>query len=153
MTNWTRRSDGGIQNSGLNHKYRNQCERQPDPRLPGALHHPESHLLDVTMPAGAIYNITAVYNGDAAFAGSTSAVFAQRVIYITTISKTTSANPEPFGQFLSLTVTVNSAGSGITGYITFLDGVVPITTAGIGGNTRVFTFSSLSKGTHSIVAV
>jgi hypothetical protein len=62
-----------------------------------------------------------------------------------------SLNPSISGQSVKFTATVTPA-TGVTGTVTFLDGVTTIGTAALSGGTASFTTSTLTVGSHSITA-
>jgi len=99
--------------------------------------------------------ITATYNGDTNFTGSTSAALTQIVSATavgTTTALTSSLNPSAFGQQITFSATV-SPSSGATGSVTFMDGAVPLDTAALNtSGVATFSISTLAVGTHSITA-
>jgi YVTN family beta-propeller protein/YD repeat-containing protein len=101
--------------------------------------------------------ITAIYNGDANLAQSTSAVVTQ-VVGATATSVASSANPATVGSLVTLTATVT--GSNPTGTVSFAEGGVNLSgCAGVAldgsGNSKTAACStgSLSVGTHAIAAM
>ena len=107
--------------------------------------------------AVASHTITAVYNSDTNFTGSTSSTLAETVNHAaTTTSVTTSLNPSTVGQSVTFTATVSpvSPGAGTaTGNVTFMDGLTSLGTAALTGGKTTFSISSLAVGSHSITAV
>jgi hypothetical protein len=99
------------------------------------------------------HSITAVYGGDSAHSGSTSAAVSQSVLVATTLKLTSSANPGTSGQFLTLTATITTSGSSPSGYVTIFDGSTAISTVAVSGKTATLRTSALAKGTHSLSAV
>jgi hypothetical protein len=104
------------------------------------------------------HSITAVYDGDSNFSGSTSAVLSQTVSGntggTTSTSVSGSPNPASVGQAITFTATVSSSGSGTpTGTVTFEDGATDLGTSPVSGGQAVFNTSALSLGAHSITAV
>jgi hypothetical protein len=96
-------------------------------------------------------SLTAVYAGDSADTGSTSAAVTQTVNKQTsTVTVTSSANPAPFGQSVTLTAAVSP--SQATGTVQFLDGSTSLGTAAVNSGSATLSVSSLSVGDHSIVA-
>ena len=98
------------------------------------------------------HNLTAVYSGDTANSGSTSAVLVQIVNLVgTTTSIASSVNPSTVGQSTILTATVSP--NTATGTVTFKDGATTLVTAPLspGGQTYPASFSAL--GSHSLTAV
>jgi len=100
------------------------------------------------------HSITAKYNGDANFSGSTSAAVAQTVNQApTTTTVTSNPNPSAFGQTVNFTVSVQSSSSGTpTGNVTFFDGTASLGSASLSGTAAQLTLASLSLGSHSITA-
>ncbi len=105
------------------------------------------------------HNITALYCGDSAFAGSTSDVTTQSVQQVLswTILSSSATLAMP-GQPLTFTATVLGANGGTpTGTVTFEDGANVLGTVSLAaassGAQAAFTTSSLANGMHSIVAV
>ncbi|HZR29869.1 MAG TPA: Ig-like domain-containing protein, partial [Terriglobales bacterium] len=103
------------------------------------------------------HSITAVYNGDANFTGSTSAAFTQTVNQGTTTTVVgTSGTPSTYGSSVTFTATVAEvSGSGLpTGTVTFFDGVTTLGGGTLnGGGVATFSTSTLTAGSHSITAV
>jgi hypothetical protein len=105
---------------------------------------------------GGTHSITAVYSGDANFAGGTSPALMQTVNKVgDSTSVASSNNPSIFGSAVTFTATVKPAtGSGTpTGTVTFNDGVTVLGTGTLGGGTATLTTSGLTGGTHSITAI
>src|SRR5207247_40562 len=105
------------------------------------------------------HSITARYNGDTNFSGSTSTALTQTVNKAsTTTSLTSGTNPSVFGQSVTFTatVTVNAPGAGTpTGTVNFLDGATNIGTCSLPAAapfTCTFSTGALSVATHSITA-
>jgi hypothetical protein len=101
------------------------------------------------------HSITAVYGGDANFAGSTSAALTQTVSQgASTTTVTSSVNPGALGSPITITANVHGAGLLPTGSVTFKDGATTIGTTSLNGSGQaVFVTSALALGTHSISAV
>jgi hypothetical protein len=102
--------------------------------------------------------ITAVYNGDSNFDGSTSNPWMQWVFYETTTNLTSTSNPSTYGQSVAFTATVKVKSPGTinpnSGTVTFYDGSYNIGTVSLSGNnTAVLNYISLTAGSHSIKAV
>ncbi|MBV9662095.1 MAG: Ig-like domain repeat protein, partial [Acidimicrobiales bacterium] len=115
-----------------------------------------------TLPAG-IHSITATYNGDRNFAGSTSGNSAALSVSAaaTTLALASSANPGTVGQAVvyTATVTVSTPGGGTpTGTVGFTDGGNPITgctAVSLSGATPYTAQCPQTYGTtagHSIIA-
>jgi hypothetical protein len=102
------------------------------------------------------YTETAVFQGDATHAVSTSAPISEVINKAqTSVTLVSSANPAAIGQTVTFTAAVQvlAPGSGFpTGTVTFKDGSTVLGTAAIGLPLRVST-SSLAVGSHTITAV
>ncbi len=108
-----------------------------------------------TLTAGD-HSITAVYGGDANFAGSTSSAVTQTVQQIaTTTSVASSANPSTYWGPVNFTATVTfPSGEGTpTGTVTFMDGDTTLGTGTLTDGAASLTISTLTAGDHSITAV
>jgi alpha-tubulin suppressor-like RCC1 family protein len=104
----------------------------------------------------AAHSITAVYAGDANRTGVTSPVLAHSVINkaATTTVVTSAPAPSSFGQVVTLTATVSSAGAIPGGTVSFSDsvnGALGTGTLSVGGVATLST-SALSVGRHTITA-
>ncbi len=102
--------------------------------------------------------ITASYAGDANFASSVSAPFAQTVGRAATqTSVTSSPNPSVYGQPATLTaiMTAVAPGNGTrTGTVTFFDGATALGTAALSaGGSASFATAALAGGAHTVTAV
>jgi len=105
------------------------------------------------VPSGA--TVTAVYSGDGNFNGSnsTSGVVTQGPAVTSSISLTSSVNPASLGQTITFTAIVTGSASGYpTGSVQFLDGTKLLATVGLSSGQATYTTSSLSAGSHNIVA-
>ncbi|WP_326608936.1 Ig-like domain repeat protein [Streptomyces scopuliridis] len=113
-------------------------------------------LTTSTLSVGS-HSLTAVYNGDVDFTGSTSPVDVQTVTQATTSTALTSApDPSVFGQAKTLTATVTAVPPGAgtpTGTVSFFDGATLLGTATLTGGVATLTTSTLSVGSHSLTAV
>jgi len=97
------------------------------------------------------HSITAVYNGDANNAPSTSAAVTQVVKAKTGTTLTSSRNPSTFRTAVTFTASVK--GNAPTGSVTFLDGSVSLGTATLGSDGKAkLTTAALRRGTHKITA-
>jgi hypothetical protein len=99
--------------------------------------------------------MTAVYGGDADNATSTSPVVNQVVNsaggVATTTTLTSSQNPSTVGQAVTFTATVSGATP--TGTVQFFDGANSLGTVAVGGGSMAtLTTSTLTQGTHAIIA-
>jgi hypothetical protein len=96
--------------------------------------------------------IKAIYAGDVHFKTSTGAVAQVVEKYPTTTTLTSSLNPSQFGQAVTFTAHVTSAGPTPTGKVQFLDGTTGIGYVTLSGGVAKVTRSMLAVGTHSITA-
>lgn len=102
----------------------------------------------------ASHSLTAVYGGNATFAGSTSPVLTQTVKQAaTTTTVGSSLNPSTFGSSVTFTANVTSTGGTPTGTVTFKNGSTTLGTGSLSGGKATYATSALSKGSHSITAV
>jgi hypothetical protein len=111
-------------------------------------------LTITTLPAGTD-TIKASYPGDTSFKASTSAGVAQIVDkYTTSMALTSSLDPSTFGQSVTLTAVVTSAGpSTPTGNVVFKNGTTNLATVALNSSgTATLTRSNLPAGTLSITA-
>lgn len=108
-----------------------------------------SNLLPVPNPN----SITAVYNGDANYATSTSNAISQTVknTTVTALTLSSGTNPSLVGQSLTFKATVTPSAS--TGSITFFDGTTQLGVANLSSGSATLTVSTLAEGTHSLKAV
>ena len=98
------------------------------------------------------HSITAVYSGDATYAGSTSSQLSQVVVKAkTTVTLASSANPSVVGQAVTFTAQVSPGTA--TGTITFKDGNKVLGTVALVNGQATFTTAALGGGRHSITAV
>jgi hypothetical protein len=101
------------------------------------------------------HTVTAMYSGDTTYISSTSAPLTQSVLYASTTTLASSANPSVWGQPVTITATVAAvppATGTPTGTVTFtIDGVAGAPVALSGGKAS-FTTAALAPGTHSITA-
>ena len=101
------------------------------------------------------HSLTSVYSGDTTHSASTSNIVIVTVLPDpSTATLTTSLNPAPTGQSISLTATISGNFAVPTGPVTFLDGSTIIGTATLNSaGTAVLNTSNLTAGTHPITAV
>jgi len=105
---------------------------------------------------GGTHSITAVYSGDATFAGGTSPALLQTVnkAASSTSVPASSNNPSIFGSAVSFTATVTSSATSIpTGTVTFQDGAATLGTGMLSGGNATLATSALVGGVHSITAI
>ena len=132
------------------------------PQSPVSLGSGRSATLKLNALAPGRHTVTASYSGDPNYTASNSATQTETISQAAvTVSLSSSTNPSAAGHSVTFTVTVLPASPGggtPTGTVTLtIDGVAltPITLgAGTSGSARSATFkiSSLSSGSHSIVA-
>ncbi len=126
--------------------------------LSGALGGMQAILTTAALGSGT-HSITAVYNGDGTFAGSTVAALTVTVeVDSTTATLTSSALGAAPGQSVTFTVTVSGADGGTpTGTVTFEDGSTVLGTATLSatssGSQATFSTSSLAAGSHSVTVI
>jgi len=98
------------------------------------------------------HSITAQYNGDSNYSGSTSPPFTQMVTgKINTITTLTSSpNPSNNGQTVTFTATVSP--SAASGTVQFFDGATSLGTSNLVSGAATLQTSNLSPGKHSITA-
>jgi MYXO-CTERM domain-containing protein len=104
-----------------------------------------------TLVAGG-HPITAVYSGDATYAGDTSPILNQTVgKAVATATTTSSLNPSKFGQSVILTCTV-TGGATPTGTAQFFDDTTSLAAAGAldGTGKATLTTTTLAVGSHPI---
>jgi hypothetical protein len=122
---------------------------------PGTLSGGTATFTTSGLGAGA-HSITAIYGGDANFAGSTSPILTQTINKTASSASvaTSSNNPSIIGTAVTLTASVTSPVTGtLTGTVTFQDGASALGTGTLSGGTATFTTSGLTAGTHSITAI
>jgi len=98
------------------------------------------------------HRINATYSGDTIFKPSTGAVrqIVNKNPTTTVLSSTT--NPSAYGEAVTFTTTVTSAGPTPTGKVRFLDGTTGIGNVMLSGGVATLTKSKLVVGTHPITA-
>jgi autotransporter-associated beta strand protein len=103
------------------------------------------------------HSITAVYQGNASFNGSTSSILNEQISTIaTTTTLVAPLNAIAFGQSITFTVVVQGSGGTPTGTVTLFDGTTSIgnaTLATVGGQQQAsITTTSLAFGNRSLTA-
>ncbi len=102
------------------------------------------------------HSITARYEGDSDFDGSTSPVFTEEVNAKVGTSTSVTADPNPAAIDTAVTFTVKvtpASGSDLpTGSVILKDGESVLATLSLNGGAATFVTSSLSAGNHSITA-
>lgn len=118
-----------------------------------ALANGSAQLTTSTLAPGA-HTLTAVYNDNGNFAGSTSAAITETINPLnTTTTLTASVNPALAGQSVTFTATVQAgAGNSAIGTVTFLDGLTTLGSTSVINNSAQLTISTLALGSHSITA-
>jgi hypothetical protein len=110
-------------------------------------------LTTATLAVGS-HSITATYNGDPNYAGSTSSALTQTVVDAsvgTSTALTSSPNPSTYAQQVTFTATVGP--SGVTGTVAFMDGGSALGSSTLNASGVVtLSISSLAVGNHSITA-
>jgi hypothetical protein len=106
-----------------------------------------------TLTAGA-HSITATYAGDSSYLTSTSKPLSQTISKnSTTTALSSNANPSAYGQAVTFTATVTSAGPVATGTITFKNGTAPLGTASLNSQgAATLTTLTLGAGVYPITA-
>jgi hypothetical protein len=101
------------------------------------------------------HSITAVYNGDTNFSGSTSAGLNQTVNKASASTALgSSLNPSFYGTTVTFTATLTlSSGTGPTGTVTFKDNGATLATLALSGSTASYSISNLAAGSHPITTV
>jgi hypothetical protein len=101
------------------------------------------------------HSIVAVYSGDNNYTTSTSPTFTQSVVKAATATAVTSSDSSPAdGQPVTFTATVTPAsGSGETGTFQFTVDGSSVSTFTISNGTATYTTSSLTAGSHTIMAI
>jgi hypothetical protein len=102
------------------------------------------------------HSITARYGGTTTFASSTSTAVSEVVNQAsTTTTLGTSGTPSVFGQSITLTANVLAVSPGAgapTGSVVFSEGSTTLGSASLTGGTATLAISTLSVGTHNIIA-
>jgi large repetitive protein len=109
-------------------------------------------FLGVTTLTVGAHTLTAVYGGDAIFAGSTSPAVREMVAQSasTTTISATPAGQSTVGQLVTFTATVAPAAA--TGSVQFNDGNTAIGTGALVNGVATFSTSALKGGNHAITA-
>jgi len=98
-----------------------------------------------------LYPLVAVYQGDSAHSGSSSAVVSQVVEETTSAARIASSqNPSAAGQAVTFTATITSTSVRPTGPVTFKAGKELLGTAELAGGKAEITTSSLPAGTTTV---
>jgi len=108
-----------------------------------------------TLTTGGSDSISAVYGGDANFAGSTSKAVAQVVdAASTTTTLVSSQNPANVGASITFTATVTPefSGAAVTGRVSFYNGTKKLAGVLLSGGVGSYTTTRLAAGNNSITA-
>ncbi len=119
---------------------------------PGTLSNGSASFATATLTAGS-HSLTAVYSGDLAFNGSTSAIVTVTVAAAkatTTTGMAALPNPAVTGQQVTMNAIVIPTTA--TGSITFKDGAATLNTVTMSNGAAAFATSTLTAGTHSLTA-
>jgi hypothetical protein len=110
-------------------------------------------LTTTDLPTGTD-SITAVYNGDSNYAGSTSTAVSQTVNKAgSSTTLKSSLNPSTSGQSVTLTANISGQLGGVaTGTVTFSNGNSSLGSASVSSNTATLATTALPVGTDSITA-
>jgi hypothetical protein len=107
--------------------------------------------LSISSLSAGTHSVTAQYNGNSTFSGSTSSGLSQTVSKAsTTITLTSNRNPSNNAQPVTFTATVSP--STATGAVQFFDGATLLGSATLNGGVASLTTSNLSGGSHSVTA-
>ena len=112
----------------------------------------ETAMFTTSSLSAKTHTIKATYAGDAAFVSSTGLLGQVVDKYPTTTALSSSSNPSAYGQAVTFTAAVTSAGPTPTGKVWFEDGTTGIATVTLSGGVATFTKSKLAVGTHPITA-
>lgn len=114
-------------------------------------------ILSLPPPPAGLHRLTATYQGDATYASSSSLPVSLTVLRTpVAFSLTSSANPSPLGQEVTLAATARPADGGTatpTGAVAFADETGPLGTAALdaAGSARLTT-TALAAGEHHVTA-
>lgn len=98
------------------------------------------------------HTIKATYGGDATCEPSIGSVKQVVDKYTTTTALSSSPNPSTYGQAVTFTATIASAGPTPTGKVLFKNGTESMGLATLSGGVATLTRSNLAVGSHSITA-
>ncbi len=120
----------------------------------GSVSNGQATLTTTALPVGTDL-LTASYNGDTNFVGSSTNGSLSQVVNkaTTSLGLGSSVNPSTSGQSVTFTATViPGTGSGETGTVTFYDNGTSIGTGGVSGGTATLATTTLPVGTDPITA-
>jgi sugar lactone lactonase YvrE len=116
----------------------------------GTLSNGVATLSLVSLSVGS-HDISAIYDGDSNYTGSSSNMVTQVVNQAATaVSLTSASNPSIFGQSVTFTATVSPISA--SGTVTFTEGAATLGTGTLANGIVTFSTSSLSVGSHDISA-
>jgi len=111
-----------------------------------------SAVMGISTAIAGSHTMTAVYSGDAADSGSTSAAVVQTVTKaIPSVVLTSNLNPAQATLSVTFVATITPGSNGVN--VQFLDGQTVLGTVAYGNPAVSFSTASLSPGAHSITAV
>lgn len=107
----------------------------------------------VTFTAVGTHSLTVAYSGDANYAASTSAVLVQQVKNLAAGMITVDVNPSGAGSAVTFTATVfQSAATGTISFVDLSNNSAPLGTVPLSGSKASLVVSTLTAGTHNVVA-
>jgi sugar lactone lactonase YvrE len=109
----------------------------------------------VSTLASGSYTISVTYSGDGNYMASSvpGTVLVTVGLVPTTVSLTSSSNPNPVGSAIIFTASVSGAGGTPTGSVSFSDGTTLLATVALSAGVAAYSTSSLAAGVHSIAAM
>ncbi|MEG9433486.1 Ig-like domain repeat protein [Terriglobus sp. ADX1] len=117
----------------------------------GSLNANGTATLTTSTLAVGTHNLTAVYQGDSTFQGSTSAPLSQVIRNATTqTTLSTSGSPSHYGNAVTFTANVTGESVTPTGNVKFLDGTTALGQVALNHGTATLTLTTLTPGMHTI---
>jgi hypothetical protein len=101
---------------------------------------------------GKTHYIKATYAGDATFIASTGSVKQVVDKYATTTTLSSTPNPSNYGQAVTLTARVTSAGPAPTGSVTFKNGSASLGVVTLNGGVATFTTAKIPVGANTLTS-
>ena len=99
------------------------------------------------------HSLTAIYSGDGNETGSTSSAVNESVVPAATATAlSSSANPDVFGDPVTVSADVTSAAGTPSGNVTFFDGSASLGSAGLNSGGHASLTTTFSVGTHHLTA-
>ena len=123
-------------------------------QAPVALNGSQAQLTLANLSEGN-HTISAAYSGDSSYFSSTSNVLSQFVNppqTPATLSLTSSTNPSTVGQAVTFTVSLSAGNGALAGTVQFFDGPISFGSAPVSDGQASLTMSTLTSGSHAIVA-